>query len=117
MHFGHFGTSLRGGIIECARMDPRFLNYSPTSMRLCGLRSFSSPLLGIGPGAGLPTPTPSQGPQGWGSPGAAGVGWPPSYGGMVPQSLGAWEQIYPMGHGGFRGFGGGLFLSWETLTF
>jgi len=112
MQFGHVETKLRGGIMDCAQMDPRFSNYSTTTMRLCGLRSFTSPFVGIGPGAGLPTPT--QGPQGWVAPGAAGPGWPPSYGGMVPHSPGGWGQVSPIG---FRGFDGGLYLSREMLTF
>ena len=110
MHFGHFETSLRGGIIECAQKDPRFSNYSTTTMRLCGLRSFNSPLLGIGPGAGLPT----QGPQGWMSPGAAGAVGPPPYGAMVPPAPGGWGYSSPMGFGGFMA---GLYFSLETLTF
>ena len=108
LHFGHFGPSLRRGIIECAQADPRYLNYSSTTMRLCGLRSFTSPFFGIGPSAGLPTPTPTQGAQGWVPPGAAGAGWPPPYGGMVPQSPGGWGHEGPMGLGGFKGFGRGL---------
>jgi hypothetical protein len=112
MHFGHFETSLRGGIRECAQMDPRFSNYSTTTMRLCGLRSFSSPLLGIGPGAGLPTPT--QGPQGWNTPGAAGAVGPPLYGAMVPPAPVGWGPVSPMG---LRGFMAGLYLSLEILTF
>lgn len=117
LHFGHFGPSLRRGIIECAQADPRYSNYSSTTMRLCGLRSFTSPFLGIGPGAGLPTPTQApQAPQGWVPPGAAGAGWPPPYGGMVPQPPGGWGHEGPMGLGGFKGFGRGLQLLRETLT-
>ena len=112
-------------------MDPRFSNYSTATMRLCGLRSFSSPFLGIGPAAGLPTLTPGM------APGAVGEGLAPSYGAMVPQAPGGWVpqspggwvpqspggwvppapggwvQPSPMGLGPVRG----LFLLKETLTF
>src|SRR5215471_1751174 len=120
MHFGNFATSLKEGIIEFEQSDPLFSNYSTTTMRLCGLRSFNSPLLGIGPRAGLPMPTPptlAQGHQGWIPPGATGAGWPPPSGGMVPQPPGGWGQVGPMGLGAFKGFCGGMWVIRKALTF
>src|SRR5438552_12216739 len=97
MHFSHFESALRGAIMEAATADPRVMNYSAASMRLCGLRQAWFPTQGAGP---IVPSIP------W------GIG-PNVPGPIVPPPQPEWAYNGPMGFGGagVGGFGGGSHLN------
>lgn len=98
MHFIHFERVLKEDIMRWSQSDSRFTNYSISTMRLCGLRSFAAPLLSA-PWLGSLAPAGSgvtPGAGGGGSPGVVGLASP-----------GAWGSNGPMGFGGLRGSRGG----------
>jgi hypothetical protein len=98
MHFIYFERALKKDIMRWSQSDSRFTNYSISTMRLCGLRSFAAPLLSA-PVLG------SFAPAGSGfTPGAGGGG---STGVMGLPSPGVWGSNAPMGFGRLRGFRGG----------
>ena len=98
MHFIHFERTLKEDIMRWSQSDSRFTNYSISTMRLCGLRSFAAPLINA-PGLG------SFAPAGSGlNPGAGGGGSP---GFMGLPSPGGWGFNAPLSFGGLRASRGG----------
>jgi hypothetical protein len=89
MHFNHFETPLKDDISRWSQTDSRFTNYSSSTMKLCGLRSFAAPL--------IPVP-------GWGSQGGL-ISEHGAYapGAMGPPNPGGWGFHAPSGFGGFGG--------------
>jgi|SRR5271163_1629720 len=95
MHFIHFEWALKEDIMRWSQSDSRFTNYSISTMRLCGLRSFAAPLLNA-PGWGSFGSGFTPGAEGGGSPGVMGL-----------PSPGGWGFNPPKGFGGLRGSHGG----------
>ena len=81
----------------CSQTDPRFMSYSISTTRLCGLRSFAAPQFSV-PGLGSLTP----GGMGYYS-GGIGGGSP---GVMGPPTPGGWGFNGPLGFGALRSFRG-----------
>ena len=102
MHFTHFANALRRHIMECSQVDPRFRNYTTSTMSFCGLGGLPVPMMPV-----PPPPVAPMGPMGLPVPqgviGSGAIG-PPGLGVIGP---GPWGQTSaPIGFGGMGPMGG-----------